>query len=70
VVKRHFRRIAPEPGEQQEATTPKRRRRARAHVSHAGFAALATVSIAAVTVIAASGGGDSRAGIEAAYQCE
>ncbi|MFG1706211.1 protein kinase [Nonomuraea sp. M3C6] len=36
---------------------PKRKRRAKAgaHLSHASFAALATVSIAAVTVIAASG---------------
>ncbi|HEX4815698.1 MAG TPA: protein kinase [Nonomuraea sp.] len=39
-----------------------RRRRARrgAHLSHAGFAALATVSIAALTVIAASGGDAAR----------
>ncbi|MEU4223342.1 serine/threonine-protein kinase [Nonomuraea sp. NPDC026600] len=57
-------RLAPEPGEQQEVTAPKRRRRARAgaHLSHATFAALATVSIAAVTVIAASGGGDLNLG--------
>ncbi|MFG1965766.1 serine/threonine-protein kinase [Nonomuraea sp. NPDC049028] len=51
-------RLTPETGEE-ATTTPKRGRRAKAgaHLSHATFAALATVSIAAVTVIAASGGG-------------
>ncbi|MCA2226439.1 serine/threonine-protein kinase [Nonomuraea aurantiaca] len=50
----------PGTGSGEEATAaPKRGRRAKAgaHLSHATFAALATVSIAAVTVIAASGGG-------------
>ncbi len=47
----------------QERTAPRRRRRARqgAHLSHASFAALATVSIAAVTVAAAGGGAGLRA---------
>ncbi|GLW09313.1 hypothetical protein Misp01_44420 [Microtetraspora sp. NBRC 13810] len=40
----------------EERTGGKRARRRPAHLSHASFAALATVSIAAVTVIAASGG--------------
>ncbi|MEU7742820.1 protein kinase [Nonomuraea sp. NPDC049158] len=50
-------RLVPGTGEE-AATAPKRGRRAKAgaHLSHATFAALATVSIAAVTVIAASGG--------------
>ncbi|WP_170223731.1 serine/threonine-protein kinase [Nonomuraea turkmeniaca] len=51
-------RLAPPPDEPEPGTTPRRRNRAKAgaHLSHATFAALATVSIAAITVIAASGG--------------
>ncbi|WP_308015968.1 protein kinase domain-containing protein [Nonomuraea cavernae] len=56
-------RGAPPPGDRRPAA-PERGRKARggAGLSHAGFAALATVSIAAVTVVAASGGGDTRIG--------
>ncbi|MEU8248351.1 protein kinase [Nonomuraea sp. NPDC048916] len=51
-------RLAPPPDDRRP-TAPKRGSRAKggANLSHASFAALATVSIAAVTVIAASGGG-------------
>ncbi|NRQ36817.1 serine/threonine protein kinase [Nonomuraea sp. NN258] len=51
-------------GDGPEATAPRRRRRAKAgaHLSHASFAALATVSIAAITVIAAAGGDGMRLG--------
>ncbi|GAA2393182.1 hypothetical protein GCM10010404_58090 [Nonomuraea africana] len=53
-------RLAQAPPEP-EATEPRRRRaKAGAHVSHASFAALATVSIAALTVAAAGGGGGVR----------
>ncbi|MGP3910763.1 protein kinase domain-containing protein [Nonomuraea sp. 10N515B] len=51
-------RLASPPDEPEPGTKPRRKSRAKAgaHLSHATFAALATVSIAAVTVIAASGG--------------
>ncbi|WP_164903599.1 protein kinase domain-containing protein [Nonomuraea polychroma] len=51
-------RLVSAPGEAEPGTTPRRGNRAKSglHLSHATFAALATVSIAAVTVIAASGG--------------
>ncbi|MEV1176883.1 protein kinase, partial [Nonomuraea sp. NPDC049784] len=45
----------PEDGVERSGTR-RRRRNAGAHLSHASFAALATVSIAAITVIAAAGG--------------
>lgn len=47
---------AAEPGSSERRSRRRSRAKAGAHLSHAGFAALATVSIAAVTVIAASGG--------------
>ncbi|MFI6817797.1 protein kinase [Nonomuraea sp. NPDC050328] len=47
-------------------TSPRRRRaRQGAHLSHASFAALATVSIAALTVAAAGGGGTAFGGAQA-----
>ncbi|GAA3205534.1 hypothetical protein GCM10020216_005530 [Nonomuraea helvata] len=56
-------RLAPAPGESdapeegvERSHVRRRRAKAGAHLSHASFAALATVSIAAVTVIAAAGG--------------
>jgi serine/threonine protein kinase len=59
-------RLAPSLAELEGVTRPRRRRRAGASLSHAGFAALATVSIAAATVIAASGGGKSLLGGDSA----
>ncbi len=58
-------RLADVPREGAETETPgpsarRRRARAGAQLSHASFAALATVSIAALTVAAASGGGGVR----------
>ncbi|WP_214317141.1 serine/threonine-protein kinase [Nonomuraea sediminis] len=56
-------RLAPRPAAEQETAAPRRRRaKAGAHLSHASFAALATVSIAAVTVIAAGTGDGMRIG--------
>ncbi|WP_171074917.1 protein kinase domain-containing protein [Nonomuraea basaltis] len=51
-------RLVSPSGEPDPGTAPRRRTRAKpgAHLSHASFAALATVSIAAVTVIVVSGG--------------
>lgn len=47
---------AAEPAGSERRSRRRSRAKAGAHLSHAGFAALATVSIAAVTVIAAAGG--------------
>ncbi|MFI7699945.1 serine/threonine-protein kinase [Nonomuraea sp. NPDC049480] len=57
-------RLAAPPGEPESGTAPRRKSRAKAeaHLSHATFAALATVSIAAVTVVVASGVDATRVG--------
>ncbi|MER6007592.1 protein kinase [Nonomuraea angiospora] len=49
-------------GDVERSRTRRRRAKAGAHLSHASFAALATVSIAALTVIAAGGDGTSVGG--------
>ncbi|MFI7641192.1 serine/threonine-protein kinase [Nonomuraea sp. NPDC049400] len=52
----------PQSGVERSDMRRRRRRSAGAHLSHASFAALATVSIAAITVIAAAGGGGTSIG--------